>query len=442
VNIRPGRIKQASLALVMGLCWCVSGMAVPDIDVMKQAERLLNQGQPVQAAALLQGYQAQLQDQREFSYLFGLALFESGRAAEAIPFLERATSDDPLFAGARIELARAYYTDGRYQDAQTQFEYLAAQSPPPAARRAIDEYLAAIDLKLAQFRWRDSWRLEPSLGYDSNANAATELNDFLGFTLDQRSREAESAFLDLKGRGDFSRILGGGRVVELGAEMQTRVYPEATFVNSIGVVGRAGMRWAMDGETRAINLRTYRLHVDGDYNNQGLSVEGSWDRSFDAMTRTGVFSRLGVLRFDDAFSNRDVNQFLLGVTGTRVLDQSRRGLVTLSGILGIDDAIEGDSLYGRDMFGVRLYTAWRFGQSLAGRLSAGWQRSNYDKAFFEQVDTAPRRDTLADISASVALRHGRFLETSAGVSYSKNDSSVELFSYDRWIIYLSLTRGW
>lgn len=431
-----------SLALALGYCWCTSSFAVPDIDVMKQAEHLLNQGQPVQAAALLEGYQEQLRDRREFAYLFGLALFESGNVSQAIPFLEQATSGDPMFAGARIELARAYYTAGRYHDAQTQFEFLTAQNPPPAARRAIEEYLAAIDLKLSQFRWRDSWRLEPSLGYDSNANAATELNDFLGFTLDQQSREAESGFLDLKGRGDFSRILGGGRVLELGGELQGRMYPEATFVNSLGVVGRAGLRWSMDGESRAINLRSYRLHVDGDFNNQGLSAEGSWDRSFSATTRTGVFSRIGVLRFDNEFSNRDVNQFLLGVSGTRVIDPSRRGMVTVSGILGIDAPLEAESRYGRDLLGVRLYGAWRFGQTMAGRVSAGWQRSHYDKAFFEQVDTRPRRDTLADVSASVAWRHGKFLESSAGVSYSSNNSSVELFSYQRWMVYLSLTRGW
>jgi len=430
------------LAILPGLHVLCGPAIAENTDVLRQAERLLNQGHPVQAAALLEDYRSKLLGQPEFAYLYGLALFESGKAESAIPYLEEATTSDPLFAGARIELARAYYQAARYEEAQKQFEYLGAQNPPAVARRAIDEYLAAIDQKLLQFRWRDTWLAEPRLGYDSNANAATELNDFLGFTLDPRSREAESSFVDLRGRGDFSRLLRGGPLLEFGAEAQARTYPDASFVNSIGLVGRAGMKWAEDGETRSLNLRTYRLHVDGDFNNHGLSLEGSWDRSLDNMTRTGVFSRIGLLRFDDAFSNRDVNQLLLGVSGTRVLDQTRRGLLTLSAIAGLDDPLETSSRYGRELFGARAHAAMRFGQSLAGRLSGGWQRSNYERAFFDQVDTSRRRDTLTDISASVVWRMDRRLEASSGFSYYRNDSSVDLFSYDRWLFYVSVARTW
>lgn len=442
VKYLPGKLRSLLLAILPGLHVLCGPAVAENTNVLRQAERLLNQGHPVQAAALLEDYRGKLVGQREFAYLYGLALFESGKAERAIPYLEEATASDPLFAGARIELARAYYQAARYEEAQKQFEYLSAQNPPAVARRAIDEYLAAIDQKLLQFRWRNTWLAEPRLGYDSNANAATELNDFLGFTLDTRSREAESSFVDLRGRADFSRLLRGGRLLELGAETQARAYPDASFVNSIGLVGRAGMKWAEDGETRSLNLRTYRLHVDGDFNNHGLSLEGSWDRSLDNMTRTGVFSRVGVLRFDDAFSNRDVNQLLVGVSGTRVLGQPRRGLLTLSAIVGLDDPLESSSRYGRDLFGARAYAASRFGQAVTGRLSAGWQRSNYDQAFFEAVDTSRRRDTLTDVSASVAWRMDRRLEVSTGLGYSHNDSSVDLFSYDRWLIYLSVTRTW
>jgi tetratricopeptide (TPR) repeat protein len=411
-------------------------------QVLKQAEQLLNQRQPAQAAAMLSGYEEQLADNADFAYLYGLALFESGKADQAIPYLEKATAADPLFAGVRIELARAYYQVGRFNDAQEQFEYLTTQNPPPAARRAIDEYLTAIDLRLAQSQWRSTWRVRPTTGWDSNANAATELNDFLGFVLDQRSRQTESVFLDVYGSGDFVRSLGSGRSIQLGAELQGRHYPNATFADSLGLVGKAGMSWSADGRTRSLRLRTYRLNVDDDFNNQGLSLEGAWDHNISQTQRMGVFARMGVLRFDDAFDNRDVDQLLLGLSGTSLLGLGRNGLFTLSALLGKDRPRQSDSRYGRDVFGLRGFGAWRINTSLSGRLNLGWQRYLYDEPFYPEVDTARRADTVLDGAVDLVWKVKPKLEASLGLSYRKNDSNVALFTYDRWVFSLGFSRSW
>jgi tetratricopeptide (TPR) repeat protein len=418
------------------------GLAFAQAEVLQQAEQLLNQRQPAQAAAMLAGYENSLSDDPDFAYLYGLALFESGRAEQAIPYLEKATAADPLFAGVRIELARAYYQVGRFEEAQKQFEYLTTQNPPPAARRAIDEYLAAIDIRLAQSRWRASWRIRPSTGWDSNANAATELNDFLGFVLDQRSRQAESAFLDVYGSGDFSRSLGRGRSAQLGAELQGRHYPDANFADSLGLVGRAGMSWSEDGETRSLRLRTYRMNVDDDFNNQGISLEGAWDHNVSESRRLGVFARLGVLRFDDEFDNRDVDQMLLGFSGTSLLGVGRRGLLTLSALLGKDNPRQSDSRYGRDVFGLRGYGAWRINTHLSGRLNVGWQRYLYDDAFFPDVDTSRRVDRVLDGAVDLVWKFQPKLETTLGVSYRDNKSNVPLFTYDRWVMSIGFSRSW
>ncbi|MDH3401416.1 MAG: tetratricopeptide repeat protein, partial [Chromatiales bacterium] len=185
--MKPGSIITGAIVtgLLLGLALLTPMTLHAGNAVLQQAELLLNNRQPAQAAALLADYEDELGQQPNFAYLYGLALFESDKAEQAIPYLEVATRADPLFAGVRIELARAYYKVGRFEDAQKQFEYLTTQNPPPTARRAIDEYLAAIDIRLAQSQWRTSWRVAPTTGWDTNANAATELNDFLGFTLDQ-----------------------------------------------------------------------------------------------------------------------------------------------------------------------------------------------------------------------------------------------------------------
>ncbi|MCJ7557707.1 MAG: tetratricopeptide repeat protein [Gammaproteobacteria bacterium] len=438
-SMRPGTCVAICLMCVTLLG---STPVLAQVEVLQQAELLLNKRQPAQAAALLAGYEGQLGEDPDFLYLYGLALFENGKAEQAIPYLEKATAADPLFAGVRIELARAYYQTGRLEDAQKQFEYLTTQNPPPAARRAIDEYLAAIDLQLAQNSWRSIWRFSPSTGWDSNANAATELNEFLGFVLDQRSRETASAFLDLYGSGDFSRSVGKGRTVQLGGELQGRHYPDADFADSLGLVARAGMSWAGESETRSLRLRAYRMNVDDDFNNQGLSLEGAWDYTVSPLNRVGMFARMGVLRFDDEFDNRDVDQLLLGFSGTSLLGVSRRSLVTVSALLGKDNPREADSRYGREIYGLRGFGGWRISTNLSGRINIGWQRYLYDEAFFPEVDSSRRVDKVADGSVSLVWQLKPKLESSVGLSYRDNRSNVPLFTYDRWVFSLGFSRAW
>lgn len=442
--VKPGSIITSAIVtgLLFGLVLLAPVTVQADTAVLQQAELLLNNRQPVQAAALLADYEDKLGQQPNFAYLYGLALFESDKAEEAIPYLEIATKADPMFAGVRIELARAYYKVGRYTDAQKQFEYLTTQNPPPTAQRAIDEYLAAIDIKLAQSQWRANWRVAPTTGWDTNANAATELNDFLGFTLDQRSRQAESTFLDIYGSGNFSRSLGGGRSIRLGAELQGRHYPDASFADSLGIVGKAGMTWSGTDESRSLRLRSYRMNVDDDFNNQGLSLEGAWDYNVTKMNRVGMFARVGVLRFDDEFDNRDVDQLLVGISATSVLGAARRVMLTVSTILGTDSPKQDGSRYGRDVFGVRGYAAWRINAKFAGRASAGWQRYLYDDAFFPEVDTSRRADRVSDGAVSLVWKAMPNLEATLGVSYRDNRSNVDLFTYDRWVLSLGFSRGW
>lgn len=449
MQLNRGFLIASLMRQAVGLTVCLIGVillgatpALAQVEVLQQAELLLNKRQPAQAATLLATYEGQLGEDPDFPYLYGLALFESGRADQAIPYLEKATAADPLFAGVRIELARAYYQTGRLEEAQKQFEYLTTQNPPPAARRAIDEYLAAIDLQLSQNTWRTIWRFSPSTGWDSNANAATELNEFLGFVLDQRSRQTESTFLDVYGSGDFSRSVGKGRTVQLGGELQGRHYPDASFADSLGLVARAGMSWSGESETRSLRVRAYRMNVDDDFNNQGLSLEGAWDYTVSPLNRLGMFARMGVLRFDDEFANRDVDQLLLGFSGTSLLGVSRRSLVTVSALLGKDNPRETGSRYGREIYGLRGFGAWRISTNLSGRINIGWQRYMYDEAFFPEVDSSRRVDKVADGSVSLVWQFKPKLESSVGLSYRDNRSNVPLFSYDRWVFSLGLSRAW
>src|SRR4030095_8763907 len=129
-------------------------------------------------------------------------LLGAGEPARASVALERATSTDPSLAGARLDLGIAYYRMGARDDARRTLLAVRELDPPPDAMRAVDEYLARIARDEARRKLR--FDLALTSGYDTNPNAATTLDQFLGFVLTPASRASESAFYEL--------TAGGGRM--------------------------------------------------------------------------------------------------------------------------------------------------------------------------------------------------------------------------------------
>ena len=126
--------------------------ASADPRTFRDAEALIDGGDAEQAVSLLLPLQATYAGDGEFDYLLGLALLESGQPDAAIAPLQRVVNADPMFAGARMDLARSCFFAGRYQQAREHFDILLGQSPPATARRAIAEYQAVMDDREAMTR--------------------------------------------------------------------------------------------------------------------------------------------------------------------------------------------------------------------------------------------------------------------------------------------------
>jgi len=76
----------------------------------------------------------------EDNFTRGLALFNQGRFAAAIPHLEAATRDDPEFAQAYFYLGRAYVSESRWRDAVQPLR-TAFRLAPEAAKQDIMDLL-------------------------------------------------------------------------------------------------------------------------------------------------------------------------------------------------------------------------------------------------------------------------------------------------------------
>ena len=82
--------------------------------LLNDAESLILAGRPSEAYVLLQPSEFVRSGEKRFDYLLGISALDSGKPDKATLALERVLAVDPNFAGARLDMARAYYPVGRF----------------------------------------------------------------------------------------------------------------------------------------------------------------------------------------------------------------------------------------------------------------------------------------------------------------------------------------
>ena len=413
---------------------------VPTIEELLQtANGLLSSGDTVGALALLQQNEGHVGNP-DYDYLYGLALRGAGKTEEAMFALERVIAVDPSFAGARLELAQIYLSMGAKEDARRELFLLQGQNAPPAALEAISQSLSELTEPVPESRFR--YYLRSAAGFDGNANSATDLNTFLGFTLSETSRETSTAFSEVGGGLQFVGEKKGTRQLLAYGDLGHRFNFDASFVNA--TTGRFGLasRWKIDRQSRSVGLQAYRQNVSGDLNSQGASLVGNWNFDLSPQFTAGFFGRGGVVRFGDSQSVKDVNQFAGG--GTAVYRFASNLKASLGGVIlfGTDDATENDSRYDRDFYGLRVTAGWLFSPRLRGEIIGSVLQSDYDAVFFPEQFTQVREDTLTQLGTHISWRLNQHWVLDHYWNYQQNDTDVSVFDYDRVETHISATRLW
>jgi tetratricopeptide (TPR) repeat protein len=417
-------------------------MVSANIDSLLRAQELLNHGQSGSALAILLAIEPELAGDTRFDYLFGLALFEEGETGKAIFALRRAVENNPDFAAARLDLARAYFSEQRFSDARSQLLVLRDQNPPPTAQKEIRNLLDQIDSRLEPGKNKYEAYLQLAGGFDGNANAATDTSRFLGFILDPESRETDSPYGSLSLGAQVQRPMNSGLVWRSRADLGQKNYPDAPFVNTTLGSLRSSVRKVKDQISYSGGVMAYRLNTDDKLNSQGVSIDGDYERALSQQTYWRVFGKLSAIRYADEQDVRDVNQYLVGSSASRVFGISNNGNLGATLLLGMDDARLAASKYNRNIYGLQLFVAWNFNNNVRIQTVAGGSQSDYDDVFFPQQVNEKRRDTLAQVTLSLTWKINRDWLFNYSYSQMKNNSNVDIFSFDRNVTGFSFRRIW
>lgn len=369
----------------------------------------------------------------DYDMALGLAALDSGRFGEAILAFQRVLAVQPDNARAQAELARAYAMAGDVDTARAEFETVRGDpSIPDPVRNRIDGVVRQLDSAIAGGASEITGYFDVEGGYDSNINTATDaisitlpLFAFLGpATLNGAAREQDAGFYQIQGglSGStplsrqtrlFGSVLGNWR-----DNIDSRFVDQASAVGTIGISHSlaSGDVISLSGQGQRFWLghNGYRTSVGGDIR---YTKRLSGDR---ALSVSGQYFRLNY----DRAPLQDAERFSGSIT---YADKTIYG--------GIGGGKEETRRAGADQLSYAFANAqlggeWQLGDKASLIAGASVEHRNYDSR--DPLFLKGRKDTQYDASLGLRYRFTDAISLRPRVTYTRNDSNIGLYDYDRW----------
>lgn len=418
---------------------------------LRDADALIKGGKPADAYALLEPLEFDRSGEVRFDYLLGIAALDSGKPDKATLAFERVLSVNPNFAGARLDMARAYYQLGDTSRAKTEFEIVLKANPPDAARATIQKYLDAIESQARAKDNRLTGYLEGTVGHDSNVNTATSqglvavpaLGNLL-FTLNSAGLKSEDYYLGLGGGLNVLHPVNETLALYAGADLRLRGNSVMTQFDTIHLNGNVGGVFALgkqDSLKLALMGGQYALGSARYYNNTGLS--GEWRHVFSPANQMALFGQQMYYRFVDSarfagMSSQDFDQSVLGASWVHVMPDGK-SMMFGSLFLGQERDISGLRPDGGKRFnGFRVGGQAGLNDKTELFANVGWNGGSYTKQ--NTLFLTKRRDVLYDAAMGINWHWDKLWTVRPQLALTHNQSNISIYGYDRFDVSVTVRR--
>ena len=428
--------------VVCGLCFTTNGALAATLD-METATTLMQQGKPVEAYSLLEPFESEQAGNVQYDYLLGIAALDSGKPDKATLVFERVLAVDPNHAGARLDMARAYFQLGDYTRAKSEFETVLSQNPPQVAKTTIQKYLAAIEEREAAKRTVMRGYVEGTVGHDSNVNSSTgqsqisvpALGDLI-FTLNPTNVKTSDNYLSLGAGGEISHKLKPNFLVYAGADVKDRVNNNENRFDFVSVDGRIGVGLGEDGNQLKVGLLGGRYYLDKHLNRDTSGINAEWRYNLNTSNQLNLFGQHVLYRFEPTTS---VENFDQDTVGAGILHVLAEGKAVLFGSVYLGDERDTERADGAKGFhGLRVGGQTILTDKTDLFASVGAQFGKFDQENLAFLTT--REDDQYDFSTGINWHYDTNWTVRPQLTYTKNDSNIDLRSYNRTDISLTLRR--
>lgn len=416
--------------------------AAHDTGLVERAESLLRADKASEAFDLLSAQEILRAGEARFDYALALAALGSGRAGYATVVLERLLAVDPGFAGARIDIGRAYFQLGDYARAKTAFDSALNQDPPPAARATIAYYLEEI-----RHRQRSgasfTGQVETSLGKDTDVNNATSQSQIsvpgLGnmiVSLNPVNLKTAARFAELAGRGEATLPLDEEWSAYAGVDGRYRRNMQASSFNFGNTEMRAGLSRTNNDDAYRFGLSGGEYVLGGTPNRIYAGIDGEWRMRVSKADLVSFFGQHLRHRFPSPqLVTNGFDQSALGI-GWSHLPNDSRSLFSIGMFVGNERATDNRSDGNKYFNGFRLGGETRLAEEIGLFANLGWQHGWYDRVnpAFMQV----RRYTQSDMTVGINWSYTANWSLRGQATRILNATNLVIYQYDRNIGSLTL----
>lgn len=427
--------------------------------LLQDAGELVKNGKPAEAYTLLEPLEFDHSGEVRFDYLIGIAALDSGKPDKATFAFERVLAVNPDNAAARLDMARAYYQLGDFQRARTEFAAVLQQNPSGAARANIEKYLEQIDAQQEGKTTRFSAYVEGGVGHDTNVNVSTSqpqvFVDFLGgtFPLSASNVKMSDNYYALTAGGEVNHELSHDWSLFAAGDVRKRGNAAHSEFDTVNTDVRAGAMFEAKDDRFRLSVLRGRYDLGGDHNSDATGFKGEWWHVYSPANQLNAFAQSVKYRYvDDIMKPNDFDQLAFGLGWLHVVADGKSSLsggvhygserdvspvITVPGI-GIINPSGGRNDGASRFKGLRVGGQMASSERTTLFAAAGLQKGDYDKTNY--LFLRERKDRLYDLKLGANWRWDRLWTLRPQLNYSRNNSNIEIYSYDRTDISLVIRR--
>jgi tetratricopeptide (TPR) repeat protein len=380
-----------------------------------------------------------------FDYLLGVSALDSGHPDKATMVFERVLAVDPNFAGARLDMARAYFHLGDLDRAKTEFDAVMKQDPPQAARLTIGKYLSAIESAKKAKNNRYSAYVEGVIGRDSNVNNSTSQSEVavpalgnLVFTLSPTNLKTPDNYYSVAAGGEVNLGVTDSWGGYGGVDLRKRGNRSLTSFDASSVDTRAGIFLNSGNEIFRLGATLGKYTLAETAYRDAIGLAGDWRHNFNKDNQLNVFGQYSRNRFSQ--SEMQLNDFNQTVIGTGILHILTDGKTALFGSfnLGNEHALHDRADGDKTGYGLRVGGQTSIHESIDTYANVGYQIGRYNKENIAFLAT--RIDQQFDITLGGNWHWTKLWTMRPQISYSKNNSTIQIYGFDRFDASITVRR--
>ena len=404
-------------------------------DIVQQMNQLISQGQFQQAYTVGQNNLLDLEGEAEFDFLYGLAALETNNPDEAVFAFERIVYVYPDQQRVKLELARAYFMSNNFAASEQLFNEVLATNPGPNVEANIQAFLDLIDQRQESLSSSFSWYVNSNIGSDSNINSATELgviNTPIGdVELSPNGQSIDDEFMDLGAGFNYSYPFDKNSSAFARASYNQHNNFSTNEFDLDVMAGEAGYATIRENIRLSLSGRLQRVDLDDAKFQTSSSVLGSMQRNAGDGWSQGITAAFTAVRYDEGVNPdnnlRDVNQYLISGNLGKA---SGRFLHNVSVYFGDEDAQQAAGKNNAQSFyGIAFSEQFQFKPGHIPYFRISYHKS--DNKSEAPVFNIERRDNTFSTSIGWIWQFNRKLNITTDLTYTDNDSNIDLYGYKR-----------